>query len=262
MSNTPSEPHTTAPTWAVGDRVTVFDVIGEACDDLLGFIGVECEVVSLPDPEDPYNMVRVRHVNGLMDHFFPEELAPVGTPTTKRAKTAIAESSRPGRYSESLAYVCDRVQAWQAKTFGDRSPMAAQIDKLRDEVAELAEAWGNLTVGDLGAQAGPAFTALEHEIADVQIVLLGVLGKINYDHRHLAKITLRKLAKNEPRTWAPDTTGKFSGSKPADPDDDGTIPWACDVCGEMGTKANGPEGYCADHWPKRHTPCSTHSTKD
>lgn len=29
-----------------------------------------------------------------------------------------------------------------------------------------------------------------------------------------------------------------------------TIPWACDVCGEPGTKCVGPEGYCDQHRPK------------
>lgn len=29
----------------------------------------------------------------------------------------------------------------------------------------------------------------------------------------------------------------------------GGVPWSCDVCGEPGRKANGPEGYCAKHWP-------------
>lgn len=29
------------------------------------------------------------------------------------------------------------------------------------------------------------------------------------------------------------------------------VPWACDVCGKPGYKANGPEGYCEEHWPGR-----------
>lgn len=32
-------------------------------------------------------------------------------------------------------------------------------------------------------------------------------------------------------------------------EDEGGIPWACDECGKPGRKANGPEGWCEEHWP-------------
>lgn len=42
---------------------------------------------------------------------------------------------------------------------------------------------------------------------------------------------------------------RIASWKPGDCDDE-RLPWACDVCGAMGHKAVGPEGYCEAHEPE------------
>ena len=200
-----SEPHETAPTWAVGDRVTVFDLSDDDVDGALGFVGVGCEVVSLPDPEDPDSMVRVRHANGLLGDFWPEELAAPGTPPTKRVARAIAEGY--GHRRVSLAEAFDRVQLWQRRTFGESSPVQARGAKLVDEAHEV--------VAEVAAGDDADVDRVMAEVADVCFLVADIIRKYNRGPEQLANAIMGNLAKNERDQWAADATGKFSRVKAA-----------------------------------------------
>lgn len=206
----PSPEWDSPPLWVDGDRVTVFDVTDSTADRLLGFVGVECVVVSPVDPDDSDSMVGVRHANGMRGDFWPEELAKVGTPPTARALAAIKEQVDR---VQSLTDALTRVQAWQARQFGERSPMAARADKMVDEAREVVEAVAALQPGDDASRA-----RVMAEVADVCFLVADVLRGLEAGPADLARAILRNLEANEKDKWAADATGKFSRVKPTDPE--------------------------------------------
>lgn len=208
----PSTEWKSPPLWVEGDRVTVFDATDSTADRLMGFVGVECVVVSPVDPEDDDSMVGVRHANGMRGDFWPEELAPVGTPPTKRAEYAIqAQVDRVPSLTEAFA----RVQAWQARTFGESSPMEARADKLVDEAREVVGAVYELQPGDDESRKRAMA-----ELADVCFLVADLLRGLDAGTVDLVSAILGKLHINERDKWVADATGKYSRVKPTTTTDD------------------------------------------
>lgn len=127
----------------------------------------------------------------------------------RAAAIARADAATTNNLTAALA----EVQAWQAETFGDRSPLHARLAKLRDEVDEFDVAAH--TAHDPHNETTPAEAraAAITEAADVLFVLVDVLRAISFTPADLAQAVRAKLAVNRGRVWAADATGKFSGTK-------------------------------------------------
>lgn len=108
-----------------------------------------------------------------------------------------------------LHAAAEAVQAWQAETFGNASPLLARIAKLEEEVAELRAAAE-------AAQANPcaAMSAqVDEELADVLFLVLDIARGRGMTSARLAVEVAEKLRKNERRTWAQAADGKFAHVK-------------------------------------------------
>lgn len=121
--------------------------------------------------------------------------------------------------TNNLTAALTEVQAWQAATFGDRSPLAARLAKLRDEVGEFEVAAHFAHELRIRMTATEARAEALTEAADVLFVVADVLRALGATPADLAQAVRAKLALNRRRAWVADATGKFSGTKVAEESD-------------------------------------------
>lgn len=134
-------------------------------------------------------------------------------PENVREKWRAAYRSAQGvtAAAPTLEALMVEVQAWQAATFGDRSPPKARIAKLLDEVDEFGDA---LLEALRDEDDRTRADALE-EAADVLFVVLDALRLLAATPAELRDAIAAKLTRNRGRAWAADAGGKFSGTKSA-----------------------------------------------
>ena len=128
-------------------------------------------------------------------------------PTVAEQATAAAATlaAERGATMDGLMLVLAEVQAWQAATFGDRSPPGARVVKLREEVEEVAE--------EVAMGAGASRERVAEELADVLFVAVDIARAFDITPGDLADAVRAKLRRNRARVWVQAADGTFNGSK-------------------------------------------------
>jgi NTP pyrophosphatase (non-canonical NTP hydrolase) len=128
-------------------------------------------------------------------------------PTVAEQATAAAATlaAERGTMMDGLMLVLAEVQAWQAETFGDRSPPGARVVKLREEVEEVA---AEVAMGPVAFRERVA-----EELADVLFVAVDIARAFDITPGDLADAVRAKLRRNRARVWVQAADGTFNGSK-------------------------------------------------
>jgi NTP pyrophosphatase (non-canonical NTP hydrolase) len=142
-----------------------------------------------------------RHFHGGQEDAFGVVLLLMDEATAPATTLAAAKETT----MDGLMLVLAEVQAWQAATFGDRSPPGARVTKLREEVEEVAE--------EVAMGAGASRERVAEELADVLFVAVDIARAFDITPADLADAVRAKLRRNRARTWAQAADGTFRGSK-------------------------------------------------
>ena len=131
----------------------------------------------------------------------------VAEQATAAALTLAAERGATMDRIALLGLTLQEVQAWQAETFGDRSPPGARVAKLREEVEEVA---AEVAMGPVAFRERVA-----EELADVLFVAVDIARAFDLTPGDLADAVRAKLRRNRARVWVQAADGTFRGSKAA-----------------------------------------------